>query len=192
ALLIMRVYIYTAFIISVLVHPSALTRAPTTPEHVETLPSDVPFSMMDHLTNQAESREKEEINHLTSLGTVTGLREPIHGKHSGNSHLFAFRGIPYAKPPIGHLRWTEPMPVTSWENGRLDARTFGEFCPQYDYSSARVLGQENCLFLNVFTPKLPGNSGLDSKLPVFVFLHGGGYLRGSSSAHGPHKLLTKD
>ncbi|CAL4122972.1 unnamed protein product, partial [Meganyctiphanes norvegica] len=98
----------------------------------------------------------------------------------------------YAKPPIGHLRWTEPMPVTSWENGRLDARTFGEFCPQYDYSSARVLGQENCLFLNVFTPKLPDNSGLDSKLPVFVFLHGGGYLRGSSSAHGPHKLLTND
>ncbi|CAL4122626.1 unnamed protein product, partial [Meganyctiphanes norvegica] len=189
ALFIMRVYIYTAFIISVLAHPSALTRAATTPEHVETLPSD---HIMNSLTNQAESRENEEINHQTSLGTATGLREPMHGKDSGNSHLFAFRGIPYAKPPIGHLRWTEPMPVTSWENGHLDARTFGAFCPQYDYSSARVLGHENCLFLNVFTPKLPGKSGLDSKLPVFVFLHGGGYLRGSSSAHGPHKLLTKD
>ena len=105
--------------------------------------------------------------------------------------LWSFSGIPYARAPVGELRWRPPLETGSWDEIR-DASTFGPIAPQ----SAAVPGitspsdpeasephSEDCLSLNVWTPGLPdapatcGGSGR----PVMVFIHGGGFTSGSGS-----------
>jgi para-nitrobenzyl esterase len=88
-----------------------------------------------------------------------------------------FKGIPYAAPPIGGLRWRLPEPPARWKQP-LDATKFGFVCPQ-DGSRFPVFGKmgEDCLNLNVWAPE-KWDKGL---CPVMVFLHGGGFSTGSGS-----------
>src|SRR5258707_5220727 len=89
-----------------------------------------------------------------------------------------FKGIPYAQPPVGELRWREPMPVKPW-SGVRDATAFGAVCTQGPLvapDSAQV-SHEDCLFLNVWTPEWPSTS----RKPVMVWLPGGGNFSGGSS-----------
>ena len=107
----------------------------------------------------------------TSLGALRG------GADGG---VVAFRGVPYARPPIGELRWQAPEPVDAW-TGVRDALAFGPIAPQ-DITPERLAkrGQtmsEDCLYLNVWTPAAD-----DRRRPVLVFLHGGGVAMGSGSA----------
>jgi para-nitrobenzyl esterase len=91
-----------------------------------------------------------------------------------------FRGIPYAAPPVGNLRWRPPQPVVKW-NGVRDATQYGAECPQSQYPAGSVYirplqkQSEDCLFLNVWTTAKAGD-----KRPVFVWVHGGALTRGSS------------
>jgi para-nitrobenzyl esterase len=80
-----------------------------------------------------------------------------------------WRGIPYAAPPLGALRWQPPQPVTSWPGVR-DATQFTQPCFQTD-GNGGTLGSEDCLYLNVFAPP---SASARSKLPVMVHLHPGG------------------
>ena len=91
-----------------------------------------------------------------------------------------WRGIPYAAPPIGALRFRPPAPAGSW-SGVRNATSFGSPCLQPDEfapdgSVASTLGSEDCLFLNVFAPL---GAAASSRLPVMVHLHGGGNTFGS-------------
>jgi para-nitrobenzyl esterase len=82
-----------------------------------------------------------------------------------------FKGIPYAAPPLGELRWKPPQPAASW-TGVRDATEFAPSCIQ----PGRIQPQsEDCLYLNVWTPEAARNA------PVMVWIHGGGYLMGSGS-----------
>ncbi|MDQ0574362.1 carboxylesterase/lipase family protein [Agromyces albus] len=96
--------------------------------------------------------------------------------------LLAWRGIPYAAPPVGELRFAAPAPVVPWE-GVLDGSEFGPIAPQpFSYRlirppSAVVPSDEDCLTVNVRAPIRDAASML---LPVLVFIHGGGYSAGSS------------
>ena len=65
-----------------------------------------------------------------------------------------YRGIPYALPPVGKLRWEEPVETGDKWTNELDATKFGSFCPQWNFDVNKVVGDEDCLFLNVYTPLL--------------------------------------
>jgi para-nitrobenzyl esterase len=85
-----------------------------------------------------------------------------------------FRGIPFAAPPVGDLRWRPPAPPAKWQGVR-NADSFGNPCPQVGVDGVPV-GDEDCLTLNVFA----SNSPASAKQPVIVFIHGGGAIGGSA------------
>ncbi len=107
----------------------------------------------------------------TQSGTVQGVLD-------GN--VLAFRGIPYAAPPTGNLRWKPPQPPLPWVGSR-DASTFGNVCTQLDANN-QPLGSEDCLFLNIFVNSQTAH-GLQQ--PVMVYIHGGGNRQGST--HQPYE-----
>ncbi|XP_046753938.1 esterase E4-like [Diprion similis] len=121
---------------------------------------------------------------------VTILQGPLEGTtvlSLNNRTIYSFLGIPYAQPPIGNLRFSNPVAAGNW-TGTFNATVDGEKCLQYV-----VTGSEDCLYLNVYTPQLPGN-GSSSLLPVMVSIHGGGFAYGSGDfdGNGPAYLLDVD
>ncbi|RZC36248.1 COesterase and/or Abhydrolase 3 domain containing protein, partial [Asbolus verrucosus] len=118
-------------------------------------------------------------------GLVRGREDTTVGF---NLTYFAYQGIPYAEPPTGDLRFEPPVPKRNWE-GVLDATKDGNICVQ---SSDPVLGSEDCLFINVYVPKLSKfNKQL---LPTMVFIYGGGFEAGFSNynLYGPDHLLERN
>jgi para-nitrobenzyl esterase len=92
-----------------------------------------------------------------------------------------FRGVPYAAAPVGRLRWAEPEAAPGW-SGVRDASSFGPVCPQpiEPWANGETGRQsEDCLSLNIWTPAGAAKSG--ARLPVMVWLHGGGYTAGAGS-----------
>ncbi|XP_018565110.1 cholinesterase 2-like [Anoplophora glabripennis] len=106
-----------------------------------------------------------------------------------NLSFYAFQGIPYAKPPLGTLRFQAPEPAESWDGILNTTKDIGR-C----FSVAKNTDDEteDCLYINVYTTKLEEES--DIKLPVMVFIFGGGFRDGASSynVYGPDFLLEKD
>jgi para-nitrobenzyl esterase len=95
----------------------------------------------------------------------------------------AFRGIPYAAPPVGQLRWREAQPLKPWRGVR-DARVFGATCIQPTAPATAALPQsEDCLTLNVVTPDRKAHG-----LPVLVSIHGGAFFVGSGRYIADHDL----
>ena len=111
-------------------------------------------------------------------GAVTGIpgRDPS---------ITAFKGIPFAAPPVGDLRWREPQPVISWKGVRKSAE-FGSSCIQtihnelkpwtYEFMTHNQIS-EDCLYLNVWTPA----KSATEKRPVFVWVYGGAFNSGSAA-----------
>jgi para-nitrobenzyl esterase len=101
----------------------------------------------------------------------------ISGKRV-SANVKAYLGIPYAAPPVGDLRWREPQPVKAWTGIRA-ADQYGPSCPQRGPARGGAPAyNEDCLFLNVWAPISPPVK----KLPVIVYIYGGGYNSGSGSA----------
>ncbi|CAH0399899.1 unnamed protein product [Chilo suppressalis] len=104
--------------------------------------------------------------------------------------FYSFKGIPYAAPPIGDLRFKAPQPVKPW-SGVLSAKQHGPQCPQYNIISKQLEnGSEDCLYLNVYTPNLEPNK----PLPVMIWIHGGYFCSGNGNddVFGPEFLIRHD
>jgi len=113
----------------------------------------------------------------TRTGAVSGV--VVHG-------VDEFLGIPYAAPPVGDLRWRPPAPAKAW-SGVRPAVKFGPTCAQVTtlgVFAGPANANEDCLYLNVFTPKLGGGA----KLPVIVWIHGGGNVDGESDDYDASRL----
>lgn len=105
-------------------------------------------------------------------GTVITATGAVTGTHAGTT--YAYLGIPYAAPPTGALRWQPPAPAACWADER-PATAYGPLCPQLADDGTTVIGDEDCLTLNVWAPDGAANA------PVMVFIHGGGNTGGSAS-----------
>lgn len=123
--------------------------------------------------------------------TVKGEKGAIKGvriDHDFGQYFYAFRGIRYAKAPVGKLRFKAPVEVEPYEE-EFDATDDGNVCPQYDIGSGGPAGDEDCLNLNVYTPKVDGK-----KRAVMVYIHGGAFIMGGGASYffGPNYLLEND
>jgi para-nitrobenzyl esterase len=112
----------------------------------------------------------------TENGYISGL---VLGEAGKEVHVY--RGIPYAAPPIGDLRWKPPQPVTPW-SGNRQCIGFKPIAPQANLGELPPFPQilpssEDCLYLNILTPA----KKTTDKLPVMVWMHGGGYQLGNAS-----------
>lgn len=113
----------------------------------------------------------------------------VKGVACGWPSITAYYGIPYAAPPVGKLRWHEPMPAANWEGVRDCARPSAK-CPQLgvepggfferEFYPVKEAMSEDCLYLNIWTPA----QSTEEKLPVIFWVHGGAFMTGyGHSAH---------
>lgn len=108
---------------------------------------------------------KETITVVTSYGAVQGVQE---------ADFRRFWGIPFARPPVGELRWADPQPPEPWGSVR-DASKMGDACIQFGTGLPILNSSEDCLTLNIWVPDTPGPH------PVMFWIHGGGLMGGASS-----------
>jgi len=130
---------------------------------------------------------------VTPSGEVVGL-QGRYGNH-------AWLGFPYAKPPVGALRWRAPQPAEAW-TGTREALAFGSPCTQFaspigGVNTARAgqpVGSEDCLCLNVYAPRFTQGSvpSGEARLPVMVWIHGGGNTIGEAGFYDGGNLAATE
>ena len=107
---------------------------------------------------------------VTEFGAISGVRE---------NGLSIYKGVPFAAPPVGDLRWRPPASVAPW-TGTRRADAFAPACMQVGVSMPGEIPpplSEDCLYLNIWTP----TKSVHGRLPVLVWIYGGGYTNGSAS-----------
>ncbi|KAM3609465.1 uncharacterized protein V6R79_015298 [Siganus canaliculatus] len=132
----------------------------------------------------------------TKLGSLRGTYVSVKGKESG---VHAYLGIPFAKPPVGPaLRLAAPQPVEGWKGVR-DATQQPPMCVQNKQFGLDLVAKmgftavtlpdisEDCLYLNIYAP---ANRADNAKLPVMVWIHGGGFVVGSASTYDGSALAA--
>uniref|UniRef100_A0A1Y9HAC3 Carboxylic ester hydrolase n=1 Tax=Anopheles farauti TaxID=69004 RepID=A0A1Y9HAC3_9DIPT len=121
----------------------------------------------------------------TGCGPVQGTsRTSLYG-----TGYVSFQGIPYAKPPVGELRFKDPTPPEAWTEV-LDCTQQRDPCYHFDRRVNKIVGSEDSLRLNIFTKTINPSKAL----PVMVYIYGGGFVEGTSGTelYGPDYLIEKD
>ncbi|XP_049850038.1 esterase FE4-like [Schistocerca gregaria] len=122
---------------------------------------------------------QEYVTVSTQEGDVRGQVESTYT----NKTMYSFRGIPYAEPPVGDLRFQPPVRKAAW-TGVRDALEFGSACTQ------GIFGSEDCLYLNVYTPAMPTQG--EALKAVMVWIHGGCFTAGKANLYTPHYFVDND
>lgn len=128
-----------------------------------------PFRQLALLLPLASSLYATDPVVTLASGSIRGIALPPGGA--------VFKGIPFAQPPVGDLRWRPPLPMKPW-SGVRDAATFGASCAQNAGGRMLENSREDCLFLNVWTPDWPAQA----PRPVMFWIHGGGNYGGTASS----------
>ncbi|EMR10180.1 hypothetical protein PNEG_01454 [Pneumocystis murina B123] len=138
---------------------------------------DLPFSSI--CTNSGKERDvktppstdkKLSYTVNSAFGKVTGTRTDL---------TFTFLGIPYALPPVGNLRFDDPVRISKLKK-TWNATYYRSYCPQDNTLIPSPVISEDCLYLNVYTPYIPEDGDCDSQLlPVMLWIHGGAYIHGN-------------
>ncbi|XP_073818496.1 juvenile hormone esterase-like [Musca autumnalis] len=133
----------------------------------------------------AISHGEDDLTVDTTAGAIKGARM----ESRLGAKFWAFRGIRYAEPPVGELRFQNPQPVKPWKPNVFDATKDGPMCPQVTVN--RTWLSEDCLRLNVYTKDTNKSGGLK---PVIVYLHPGGFYAVSaiSAYAGPQNFMDRD
>uniref|UniRef100_A0A182YJY6 Carboxylic ester hydrolase n=1 Tax=Anopheles stephensi TaxID=30069 RepID=A0A182YJY6_ANOST len=121
--------------------------------------------------------------------------EGVYNRTFNDVPYCAFLGIRYAKPPVGELRFANP--VRQDPEGHQNFTAYGSVCPQFKNINRQdgVVGSEDCLYLNVFSPVQAVSTEPDAhpaKYPVLVFVHGGSFIAGSGEVHGVDLLMENE
>jgi para-nitrobenzyl esterase len=133
-----------------------------------------------HANPHVDPRAKPHSNRhevVTQYGSVVG---------SADDGIRQFLGIPYAAPPVGNLRWKAPQPPAKWTKPRL-AQQFGSSCPQFGSPFGLESFDEDCLYLNVYTP----DGKNVHRRPVMVWFHPGAYQYGEADDYDPRRLVKR-
>ena len=128
---------------------------------------------------------------LTNSGPVIGIE--------GEEGIHIWFGVPYAEAPVDKLRWKAPRNVNSWDKV-YEATNFGSPCVQIQSSltggglakPGDIIGDEDCLYLNIYAPSYSVTSVPKeiNKLPVMVWIHGGGNTSGMTSEYNPERFVA--
>jgi carboxylesterase type B len=138
------------------------------------------FPLTAPLTAQAQAQAGPAAN-APVVPTDRGL---VQGRTAEGTDQFL--GIPYAAPPAGSLRWAAPQPAQRW-HGIRQATSYGGRCAQLASGNGPRVDNEDCLYLNVYTP--PGHHG---RLPVLFMIHGGGLTTGAGDQHDGSLIVNTD
>jgi para-nitrobenzyl esterase len=128
------------------------------------------------------SNAQQSVNPNAFPVQITTTNGIIEGEFDVTKNIQSFKGIPFAQPPVGNLRWKAPQPITNW-TGVKQTKKFGPRAVQpylYGDMGFRSDGiSEDCLYLNVWSPA----KSSDEKLPVLVYFYGGGFAAGDGSEY---------
>ena len=139
----------------------------------------------------------KKIAKIPSPSTERDTRSgPVIGSEDANN-TFVWLGIPFAAPPLAELRWRSPQPVTPWTQ-TLRTTAFRDACVQLSGpldglpdNSGAVVGNEDCLYLNIWSPR-DHSSVTAKKLPVMVWIHGGGNTIGTANTYDASLLAGSE
>ncbi|CAG9773266.1 unnamed protein product [Ceutorhynchus assimilis] len=138
-----------------------------------------------------------KLNQLLQLKISNGLIQGKEERSFNGVKYFSYVGIPYAEPPINDLRFRAPVPISNWSTV-LDATVPGPCCagvnlPKLTGSFQMVPdGEEDCLYLDVYTPRKPTGGAFKKPLAVMVFFYGGGFISGCAKEYGPDFFIEND
>ena len=145
-------------------------------------------------SNTPKSKSDAAPGDRSTLRTIdSGVVQGYANPYGGHTWL----GIPFAAPPVGELRWRPPQPVSPWPGVR-NALLPGEPCIQFGSPLGGVgevgsrQGSEDCLYLNVYAPRLDADRVKDRRLPVMVWIHGGGNTVGHAAFYEGGVLAARE
>jgi para-nitrobenzyl esterase len=132
-------------------------------------------------------RDQPVVDNQSLRSTTTGTLAGFADQHSTHAWL----GVPFARPPVGELRWRAPQPPAAWDGAR-QALAHSEPCAQLTLfalgSKNTSTGSEDCLYLNIWAPRFTAEQAAAQRLPVMVWIHGGGNTLGFADSTRGHHL----